>query len=145
MDFKPLEKAEIQLFQALQDFPPPAQQSTAIIQRVAEILETSPAPQQELTQLKERAWSLYVDSRQDNRQIHIHQTYNISNSFNQNCWNDDHSDRSQTTTTTAYEFDIGRGLIYALIAGSLFLIVSQQAYLDGIRDRRILQEVQNVP
>ena len=140
MDFKPLERSELQVFQALQDFPPPAQQSPAIVQRVAEILQASPVPEQELSQLKARAWSLYVDSRQDNRQIHIHQTYNISHSFNQDCWNDK-SDKSTKSTTNTYEEPWWvRGSIWAFVSGSIFLILFHQAYLNDIRTRILLED-----
>lgn len=129
----------------LQDFPPPAQQSEAIALEVQRLLQTSPTFEQDLAQLHERAWAVYVDSRQDNRQIHIHNTthYHVANSFNDN--RRDYGNTSNTSNTSTAEINWKAGIALALFALFAIELLRTRAYVNGYSNGQQGQPIEVMP
>jgi hypothetical protein len=128
----------------LQDFPPPAQQSELIALEVKRLLQTSPTFEQDLAQLHERAWSVYVDSRQDNRQIHIHNEthYHVENSFNDNRHD---YDNTTSTTSTITEINWKAGIALALVVFFAIELLRTRAYVSGYSNGQQRQLIEVMP
>jgi len=87
----------------LQDFPPPARSSPAIVQEIETLLATRPDPIADLTALKDKSWDVYLTQLTDysthTTHIYAPTTY-ILHSFNQNSFNDNHSQHHTSHTST---------------------------------------------
>lgn len=138
----------------LQTFPPPAQESGAIsatrnsegtAHRVAILLTTQLDPTLELEQLRQRAWKVYALSFIDNSTTTY--TVNITNSFNESCWNDDHSDRSDNSTqTSTLPLWLAHPFVLILLLATLVVFVQEysinlnrQGNLENPQQREVVQ------